>query len=49
MLSFFCRYPPFYDEKPFVIYEKIVAGKINWPKHMDPIAKYCTHHCHHRS
>lgn len=32
-------YPPFFDEKPFVIYEKILAGKIDWPKHMDPVAR----------
>jgi len=35
-----CRYPPFFDEKPFAIYEKILAGKIDWPKHMDPVARY---------
>jgi protein kinase X len=28
-------YPPFFDEKPFGIYEKILAGKIDWPKHLD--------------
>ncbi|XP_065361148.1 cAMP-dependent protein kinase catalytic subunit 3 [Calliphora vicina] len=32
-------YPPFYDENPFGIYEKILGGKIEWPRHMDPIAK----------
>lgn len=32
-------YPPFYDENPFGIYEKILSGKIEWPRHMDPIAK----------
>lgn len=32
-------YPPFYDDNPFGIYEKILSGKIDWPKHLDPIAK----------
>lgn len=32
-------YPPFYDDNPFGIYEKILSGKIDWPRHMDPIAK----------
>ncbi|XP_037936852.1 cAMP-dependent protein kinase catalytic subunit 3 [Teleopsis dalmanni] len=32
-------YPPFYDENPFGIYEKILSGKTEWPRHMDPIAK----------
>jgi len=40
MLSLFGRYPPFFDERPFIIYEKILAGKIDWPKHMDPVARY---------
>ncbi|XP_076349320.1 cAMP-dependent protein kinase catalytic subunit 3-like isoform X4 [Tachypleus tridentatus] len=33
------RYPPFFDDNPFAIYEKILAGKIDWPRHIDPIAK----------
>ncbi|XP_076312013.1 cAMP-dependent protein kinase catalytic subunit 3-like isoform X2 [Tachypleus tridentatus] len=32
-------YPPFFDENPFAIYEKILAGKIEWPRHIDPVAK----------
>ncbi|CAB4010712.1 kinase DC2 [Paramuricea clavata] len=28
-------YPPFYDDNPFGIYEKILAGKVEWPKTMD--------------
>lgn len=32
-------YPPFFDDNPFGIYEKILAGKIEWPRHMDPIDK----------
>jgi len=32
-------YPPFYDDNPFGIYEKILSGKIDWPKQMDPVAK----------
>ncbi|XP_022916965.1 cAMP-dependent protein kinase catalytic subunit 3 [Onthophagus taurus] len=32
-------YPPFYDDNPFGIYEKILSGKIEWVRHMDPVAK----------
>lgn len=32
-------YPPFYADNPLNIYEKIVAGKIVWPKNIDLIAK----------
>lgn len=36
---FFYRCPPFFDDNPFDIYEKILIGKITWPKSMDPVAK----------
>lgn len=32
-------FPPFFDDQPFGIYEKILAGKIDWPRHMDPVVK----------
>merc|ERR1719382_1467480 len=32
-------YPPFFDDNPFGIYEKILGGKIDWPRHIDPLAK----------
>ena len=32
-------YPPFYDENPFGIYQKILAGRIEFPRHCDPYAK----------
>jgi protein kinase X len=32
-------YPPFYDENPFGIYQKILAGRVDFPKHFDPYAK----------
>ncbi|KXS11908.1 camp-dependent protein kinase catalytic subunit [Gonapodya prolifera JEL478] len=32
-------YPPFYDENPFGIYEKILAGKIAFPSNFDVNAK----------
>jgi hypothetical protein len=35
----FCRYPPFFDDNPFGIYEKILAGKIQFPSHFDANAK----------
>jgi protein kinase A/protein kinase X len=28
-------YPPFYDENPFGIYQKVLAGKIEFPRHFD--------------
>jgi protein kinase X len=32
-------YPPFFDEHPFRIYEKILEGKIEWPKVISSTAK----------
>mmetsp|Transcript_3044 Transcript_3044/g.10700 ORF Transcript_3044/g.10700 Transcript_3044/m.10700 type:complete len:353 (+) Transcript_3044:73-1131(+) len=32
-------YPPFYDENPFGIYQKILAGKVESPRHFDMHAK----------
>jgi len=32
-------YPPFYDDNPFGIYEKILSGKVDWPKHVEPAGK----------
>ncbi|KAI9325783.1 camp-dependent protein kinase [Zopfochytrium polystomum] len=32
-------YPPFFDENPFGIYEKILAGKISFPSHFESTAK----------
>jgi len=32
-------YPPFCDETPFGIYEKILKGKVDYPSHFDPLAK----------
>lgn len=32
-------YPPFFDDNPFGIYEKILAGKIVFPAHFDASAK----------
>lgn len=33
------RYPPFYDENPFGIYQKILANKLEFPRHFDVHAK----------
>ena len=35
-------YPPFYDENPFGIYQKILAGKIEFPRQFDAKAKEVT-------
>jgi serine/threonine protein kinase len=32
-------YPPFFDDNPFGIYEKILAGKISFPSHIDVTAQ----------
>jgi len=32
-------YPPFFDDNPFGIYEKILSGKIDWPRQIEPLAK----------
>lgn len=32
-------HPPFFDSYPFGIYEKILAGKIEWSRQIDPVAK----------
>jgi serine/threonine protein kinase len=32
-------YPPFFDENPFGIYQKILAGNIDFPRHFDVNAK----------
>jgi protein kinase X len=32
-------YPPFFDDNPFKIYDRILEGKISWSKHTDPVAK----------
>lgn len=32
-------YPPFYDENPFGIYQKILDGRIDFPRHFDPNAR----------
>jgi len=32
-------YPPFFDDHPFGIYEKILSGKMTFPPHFDPAAK----------
>jgi protein kinase X len=33
LYEFLCGYPPFYDEHPFGIYQKILTGSIEWPRH----------------
>jgi len=32
-------YPPFFDETPYGIYEKILNGYIHWPKSMDKLSR----------
>ncbi|KAF9001933.1 kinase-like domain-containing protein [Cyathus striatus] len=32
-------YPPFFDESPYGIYEKILSGHIHWPRSMDRLSR----------
>ncbi|KAL8190216.1 UNVERIFIED_CONTAM: hypothetical protein K2H54_043991, partial [Gekko kuhli] len=32
-------FPPFFDDNPFGIYQKILAGKIDFPRHLDLYVK----------
>ena len=34
-----CGFPPFFDDNAFSTYEKILSGKIDWPKNIDAVAK----------
>lgn len=34
-IFFLHRYPPFFDDNPFGIYQKILAGKLEFPRHLD--------------
>ncbi|KAJ1779234.1 cAMP-dependent protein kinase catalytic subunit [Coemansia sp. RSA 1807] len=37
-------YPPFYDEDHYRLYEKILAGRIQWPPQFDPVARDLVSH-----
>lgn len=39
MFEMMCGYPPYYDETPFGVYQKVLVGKIEFPKHMDDYSK----------
>jgi len=39
MFEMLAGYPPFYDENPFGIYQKVLAGRIEFPRHFDAKAK----------
>ncbi|KAI6129166.1 putative cyclic AMP-dependent protein kinase catalytic subunit [Pisolithus thermaeus] len=32
-------YPPFFDETPYGIYDKILEGNVHWPRNMDRLSK----------
>lgn len=38
-------YPPYFDDDPFKIYDRILDGKITWPKYTDPVAKQAICFC----
>ncbi|XP_038674120.1 cAMP-dependent protein kinase catalytic subunit PRKX [Scyliorhinus canicula] len=35
MFEMLSGYPPFFDDNPFGIYQKILAGKLDFPRHLD--------------
>jgi serine/threonine protein kinase len=39
LFEMLCGYPPFFDESPWGIYEKILAGNFSFPPHVDPVAR----------
>ena len=39
MYEFLAGYPPFDDDHPFGIYQKILTGKVDWPRHFGNDAK----------
>ncbi|ORX47086.1 hypothetical protein BCR36DRAFT_97419 [Piromyces finnis] len=39
-----CGFPPFYDEDRVKLYKKILAGKIYWPDHINPVVKNLLKH-----
>ncbi|CAD7698152.1 unnamed protein product [Ostreobium quekettii] len=39
MFELLAGYPPFHHENPFVIYQRILEGRVDFPKHFDPWAK----------
>lgn len=39
LFEMLCGYPPFYDESPLVIYDKILDGRIQWPKMFNTVIK----------
>ncbi|CAG8437068.1 10505_t:CDS:10 [Ambispora gerdemannii] len=39
MFEMLAGYPPFYDEDPMRLYEKILHGRIKYPAYFDPAAK----------
>jgi len=39
MFEMLAGYPPFYDENPFGIYQKVLGGRIEFPRHFDAKAK----------
>mmetsp|Transcript_52570 Transcript_52570/g.128467 ORF Transcript_52570/g.128467 Transcript_52570/m.128467 type:complete len:350 (-) Transcript_52570:50-1099(-) len=39
MYEMLAGYPPFYDENPFGIYQKILLGRTEYPRHFDQHAK----------
>jgi len=41
LYEFLVGWPPFFDENPMILYEKILKGRIGFPKEMDAHARHC--------
>jgi len=39
-----CGFPPFYDDDRVKLYKKILAGKVYWPDHINPVVKNLLKH-----
>ena len=39
IITIIIRYPPFFDDNSFGIYEKILAGRVQFPAHFDMLGK----------
>lgn len=42
-------YPPFFDDEPMGVYQKILGGRIVFPKFFDKYARQLVHQVHERS
>lgn len=39
MYEMLCGYPPFFGDRPFATYEKILHSEVIFPEHVDPVSR----------